>query len=117
MASLLSFAQRHYQCKHAGGYSSAPSGVWLRYIRLPNFALRPPQAQKKTKMYSRRNLDIPTAKPYISNPLHESLRAAKKTGAPCVTAYYSLLEQKYIAAPPWCLVFGNKPPHRRLTGS
>jgi len=86
MVSLLSFAQRHYQCKHAGGYSSAPSGVWLRYIRLPNFALRPPQAQKKTKMYSRRNLDIPTAKPYISNPLHESLRAAKKTGAPCVTA-------------------------------
>jgi hypothetical protein len=37
-------------------------------------------------MFSRRNLDITTAKSYIINPLHESLRAATKTGAPCVTA-------------------------------
>ncbi len=31
-------------------------------------------------------LDITKAKQYITNQLHESLRAATKTGAPCVTA-------------------------------
>ncbi len=37
-------------------------------------------------MFSSRNLDITAAKSYITNKLHESLRAATKTGAPCVTA-------------------------------
>jgi len=46
----------------------------------------PTQTPKKTTMFSRRNLDIPTAKQYITNQSHESLRAATKTGAPCVTA-------------------------------